>query len=543
MSDVFISYARSNAAEANAAAEALRAAGYSVWLDEDLPAHRPYAREIEAQLKAAKAALVIWSEYAVESEWVLSEANRAREDKKLVQVSVDGVRLPMPFDQIQCADLTGWKGDVAQAGWRKVVDSVAALAVIGAAGAESAPKVPPFPAVRYARSGEFDIAYLISGQGPIDIVIAPGMWSHLEALWPLWAPVVGPLSRRARVIMFDKRGQGMSDRMAGAPTLEERMDDIRAVMDAAGSRRAVLWGLSEGGPMSVLFAATHPDRVLALIVVASFAKLDPEVDTAVGDLLDTLPARWGQGFSKELIFPDAPISREQCAQIERLSSTPANVLRQVELAKAIDVRPALPAIGVPTLVMHRDHDSLIPLARAREVAEHIPGARLVVGPGGSHAGFDGEGVMAAGLAKFLASLAAPEAVDEQLATVLVCDRELENVAGANAERLRGKALATSVGSVAYVFDGPTRAVECAMANRVAAPEVAQGLTLGIVALRAGSVGGPAPEQAAHIAGLAAPGEILLSRTLRDVLAGTRFELERSDQVAGDQPCYRVVTAA
>ena len=155
MSDVFISYARSTVSQANAAAEALRAKGYSVWLDEDLPAHRPYAREIETQLRAAKAALVIWSAEAVESEWVLSEANRAREDRKLVQVNVDGAPLPMPFDQIQCADLSGWKGATDHAGWRKVLVSLAELAgasVAAEMGSPVAGTIPPCPEVRYARS-------------------------------------------------------------------------------------------------------------------------------------------------------------------------------------------------------------------------------------------------------------------------------------------------------------------------------------------------------------------------------------------------------
>jgi len=544
MSDVFISYARSTEAQARKIGDALRALGYGVWRDDELPAHRAYGEVIEERLNAAKAVVVVWSAEAVKSHWVRSEANRAREDSKIVQVNVDGVRLPMPFDQIQCADLAGWNGDSGHAGWRKVVDSVAALA-----GNEAAPdrpaalEIPPCPEVRYARSGEFDIAYLTSGRGPIDIVIAPGLWSHLEALWPLWAPIVTALSAGARVIMFDKRGQGMSDRMAGAPTLEERMDDIRAVMDAAGSRRAVVWGHSDGGPMSVLFTATHPDRVLGLVMVASFAKLDPDGETAVGELLDSLPPRWGRGFSKDLIFPDAPLTREQCAQIERLSSTPGNVLRQVELAKAIDVRAALPAIGVPTLVLHRENDSLIPLARGRELAEHISGARLVVGAGYSHASFDKGGVMAAGLVAFLASLAVPDAVEDQLAAVLVCRGGSEVAARSNAERLRGRVLTALGQSIAYVFDGPTRAVECAMANRAAAPEAAQGLTLGIVALGPDRVDGLAPKQAADVAALADPGEILMTRTLRDVLAGTRFALAEAGQLAGDQPCYRVATDA
>ncbi len=538
MADVFISYARTTAKQAQAAADALKALGYSVWLDDELLAHHAYTHAIEEQLTAAKVALVIWSTEAVKSEWVLSEANRAREDHKLVQLTVDGARLPMPFDQTQCADLTGWAGDASAPGWRKVVGSIAELT-----GAPDAQAMPPCPEVRYARSGEFDIAYMTMGEGPLDIVIAPGMWSHLEAMWPLLGPGMAALSQGARVITFDKRGQGMSDRMVGAPTLEERMDDIRAVMDAAGSERAVLFGTSEGGPMTLLFAASHPDRVLGLVIAASFAKLDPDGESAVGELFDRLPANWGKGFSKDLIFPDAPVSREQCAQIERLSSTPGNVARQVELLKAIDVRAVLPAISMPTLVLHREHDSLIPVARARELAAHIPGARLVIGSGAGHSGFDEEGAMVAALMEFLGSLAEPDAAEEQLATVLICRGGAAATARANAERLRGRAFSMrgGAGETAYVFDGPTRAVECAAANRAAAPEAAQGLTLGIVAVGAGRVAGPAPAQAAEVAALAAPGEILMTRTLRDVLAGTRFALKDSGQTAGDQPCFRVTT--
>jgi pimeloyl-ACP methyl ester carboxylesterase len=543
MADVFISYARSEAEHANAAADALRAAGYSVWLDEDLPAHRPYAREIEAQLKAAKAALVVWSAEAARSEWVLSEANRAREDRKLIQVKVDRAQLPMPFDQIQCADLSGWKGATDHAGWRKVLVSLTELAGASAAAkppSTAAAAIPPCPEVRYARSSDFDIAYMTLGQGPPDIVLAPGLWSHLEADWETEGRGgLLALSEAGRVITFDKRGQGMSDRMTDSPTLEERMDDIRAVMDAAGSERAVLWGASEAGPMVLLFAATYPERVVALVLWGSFARLDAEGETTVGDRLDAIARGWGTGISKDVVFGDLPdevISRAACAHSERMSSTPGNVARQIELVKAIDVRATLPAIRAPTLILHQDADPLIPVARSRELASGIEGSRLVITRGHSHTALDNEGVMEAAIRDFLTSIEEPDDVEEQLATVLVCrGAEVVELAKANAERFRGRALAKPGAGreTVYVFDGPTRAVECALANRAVEPRLAQGVALGIVGFSADRVSGPATGQAAHMADAAAPGQVLMTRALRDVLAGARFRMEP----AGD--LYRV----
>jgi pimeloyl-ACP methyl ester carboxylesterase len=382
--------------------------------------------------------------------------------------------------------------------------------------------------VSYARSGEFDIAYITLGAGPFDIVIAPGMVTHLEAVWEagVGRNELLATSQVARVITFDKRGQGMSDRMVGAPTLEERIDDIRAVMDAAGSRQAVLWGASEGGPMCILFAATYPDRVLALVLAGTFARLDNDEGAKVSERFTAFPAGWGKGVTKDLVFPDFPeLSRATCAHIERLSSTPSNVRRQVELMQAIDVRGVLPAIRVPTLVLHREEDPLVPAVLGRELAAGIPGARLVVAPGCSHAKFDDEGVMLAAVGEFLASLAPPETTDEQLATVLVCPGVATADLTANAERFRGKALKAAGGQTHFVFDGPTRAVECALANRAATPGLAQGLALGIVTLSSQRVAGPAAAQAAATAAAATSGEVLLTRTLHDVLAGARFRLQ------------------
>ena len=543
MSDVFISYARSTAKQASAVAEALRSAGYTVWLDEDLPAHRPYAREIEAQLKAARAALVIWSAEAAQSEWVLSEANRAREERKLVQVSVDRAQLPMPFDQIQCADLSGWKGGAEHAGWRKVLHSLAELLGGSAAAEISAPTagmIPPCPEVRYARSSGFDIAYMTLGQGPLDLVVAPGLWSHLAADWETeWRDGLIGLSAAGRVITFDKRGQGMSDRMTDSPTLEERMDDIRAVMDAAGSERAVLWGGSEAGPMVLIFAATYPERVLGLVLHGSFARLDAEGETTVSDRLDLLARGWGTGISRDVVYADLPddvVSRANCAHSEQMSSTPGNIAKQIELVKAIDVRATLPAIRAPTLILHQREDLVVPVARARELAAGIVGSRLVITPGRSHTALDDAGVMQAAIVEFLTSIGDVDAAEEQLATVLACrGTESVKLAKANAERFRGKALAKAGAAreTLYVFDGPTRAVECALANRAADPHLAQGVALGIVGFSADRVSGPATGQAAATAEAAAAGQVLMTRALRDVLAGARFRMEP----AGD--LYRV----
>ena len=379
------------------------------------------------------------------------------------------------------------------------------------------------------------------GQGPPDIVLAPGLWSHLEADWdtPGGRDGLIALSEAGRVITFDKRGQGMSDRMTDSPTLEERMDDIRAVMDAADSERAVLWGASEAGPMVLIFAATYPERVLGLVLWGSFARLEAEGETTVGDRLDAIARGWGKGISKDVVFSDLPeetISRAACAHSERMSSTPGNVARQIELVKAIDVRATLPAIRVPTLILHQDEDPLVPVARSRELASGITGSRLVITPGHSHTALDKDGVMEAALVEFLTSIEAPDPVEEQLATVLVCrGSDTVTVARANAERFRGRVLAKPgpSGETVYVFDGPTRAVECALANRAVDPRLAQGVALGIVGFSADRVSGPATGLAAHTADAAAPGQVLMTRALHDVLAGARFRMEP----AGD--LYRV----
>jgi len=293
--------------------------------------------------------------------------------------------------------------------------------------------------------------------------------------------------------------------------------------------------------MCLLFAATHPERVLGLILQGSFARLDAEGETTVTERFEVFPSAWGKGLSKDLFFgdiPEAVLSRAACAHVERLSSTPGNVARQLELLKAIDVRAVLPAIRVPTLVLHHEDDPLIPVDRGRELAQGIPGARLVVCPGRSHTQLDEQGVMAAAITEFLARLAERETVDEQLATVLACRGRGFNpqMLRANADRFRGRALAAPDGETVYVFDGPTRAVDCALVNRAEAAELAQGLVLGIVGLGAESVTGSATRQATATAAAAAPGQVLMGRALHDVLAGARFRLEA---VNGRDELYRV----
>ncbi len=257
------------------------------------------------------------------------------------------------------------------------------------------------PETRYARSGELDIAYQVVGEGPFDLVFVPGFISHLDLQWvsPLAHEFFERLASFSRLILFDKRGTGLSDPVAGPAPLEERMDDLRAVMDAAGSERAAIVGVSEGGPLAILFAATYPERVSSLALCGTFAcgNLDPEDNPAGARWLQAMVAarelipEWGTGKMFALLAPSAEgrVASLGLAAFERSAASPRMVKGIYDMVLEIDVRDILPTIGVPTLVVHREHE-FIPVEQARYLASHIPGARLTVLPGADHAPFSGD---------------------------------------------------------------------------------------------------------------------------------------------------------
>ena len=443
------------------------------------------------------------------------------------------------------------------------------------------------PETRYARSADVSIAYQVLGEGPFDLVVVPGTLSHVELAWevPRWAEMNRRLGSLARTIVFDKRGTGMSDRVSPATTLETRMDDIRAVMDAAGSDRAALLGISEGAPISMLFAATYPERVWALVCAGAFANMlwtpetpwnptEAEFDREVVDA----ELRWGDpGSAAEAVRWIAPSLDEPnqaaFAKLFRQSASPGAIAALDRMNKIIDVRPALTSIGAPTLVVNRAEEVEYHREGSRYVAERIPGARHVVLPGADHVLFAGD--MDAYLAEiedFLresweTAAAAPPEPDRVLATVLFTDivdstakavelgdarwRELvsehHRVVRRELGRYRGRELDTAGDGFFASFDGPARGIRCAAAIRDAVQElgldVRAGIHTGECELFDGKVAGIAVVTGARIAALGTAGDVLVSATVRDLVAGSAIGFEdRGDHALKGLPEKRRVYA-
>ena len=285
------------------------------------------------------------------------------------------------------------------------------------------------PEVRYAESGDLSIAYCRFGTGPIDVVVVPGFVTHLDLMWDL--PIAKQFEERGRytrAVMFDKRGTGLSDRSMGLGSVEDRMDDIRAVMDAAGLERAALHGVSEGGPMAIMFAATYPERVSALVLQGTFARILADVDYKglppkfVDGYVESIEARWGTGdvISTFLQSEAGTVDAATLARYERSSCTPRMAAQLMRHNMAIDVREVLPVIDVPTLVLHHTGDPVVPVGRAHHLAEHIPGARMVEMPGDVHFGPE-SAAFSPVVAEFLTGERREVEPDRVLATVLFTD--------------------------------------------------------------------------------------------------------------------------
>lgn len=393
MSDIFISYARSTAKQAQKVAGALRGLGYSVWIDDDLPAHRTFSHVIEEQMTAAKAAVVIWSADAVQSEWVLSEANRAREGRKLVQVTTDNTRLPMPFDTIQCADLSGWTGDLDAPGWRKVTDSVTFLV-----GREAATlKKPDEQEIQFCKAADgVRIAHAKVGKGP-PLLKTANWLNHLEYEWdgPVWGELFRRMSATHTLIRYDERGNGLSDWNAEDLTLEAYVQDMEAVVDAAGLERFPIFAISQGGCVAIEYAARHPERVSRMILLNSFARgwrYSSEAVIANVEAIKVLVAHgWGtespafrQMFTA-LMLPGATSQQwDSFDAMQRATTSPANAARLIESFGRMDVRRRLAAVIAPTLVLHSRDDRFIPASLGQEIAAGIAGARFIGLPSNNH---------------------------------------------------------------------------------------------------------------------------------------------------------------
>lgn len=408
--------------------------------------------------------------------------------------------------------------------------------------------------VRYAKSGGVHIAYRVFGEGPRDIVLIPGTLSHVELLWevPSNEHLLKRLTAFARVIVFDKRGQGLSDRVA-EQTLEERTGDVRAVMDAAGSERATIYGWSQGGPMCLMFAATYPERTSSLVLYGTFASMRAEPWSVsperLDHFLDVLETRWGEGA---LVLTNAPSRRSDqaflqwFARIERAAASPGSVLSMMRSDYEIDVRHLLATIRVPTLVLHRAGDELVPLRAGRYLVEHIPGARYAEIPGTDHLVLDQEtqDVIADQIEEFITGERRRLEPDRVLATVMFTDivgstqraadlgdgrwRELRGSWHAVMRRelaaFRGREVDTAGDGLLATFDGPARAIRCACSvrERVRALglQVRTGLHTGECEIVGGGMVGIAVHIGARIAALAGPDEVLVSSTVKDLVAGS-----------------------
>jgi len=413
------------------------------------------------------------------------------------------------------------------------------------------------PETRYARSGDVSIAYQVFGSGPLDIVVVPGFVSHVELIWevPTAVHMLERLASFGRVILFDKRGSGLSDPVVGAPTLEERMDDVRAVMDAAGSKRAAIFGLSEGAPMSILFAATHPELTSALVLYGGMARSTWAPDYPWATPADALiesseamaPYLYG-GAVVEIIAPslaDDPLARALFARLQRYAASPAMLQQMFAMFLDIDVRAVLPTIDVPTLVLHRRGDRAVNYQASKWMATQIPGAQYVELEGIDHAAYAGDfDALVDEIEEFLTGVRRATEVDRVLATVMFTDivdstkrasamgdrawRALldaqNDVLRRELSRYRGREVKTLGDGMLATFDGPARAIRCARgmtaAVRPLGIEVRVGLHTGEVELVGDDVAGIAVHIAARVGALAGASEVLVSGTVKDLVAGS-----------------------
>ena len=437
--------------------------------------------------------------------------------------------------------------------------------------------------VRFARSGDVDIAYRVVGDSPIDLVYAQGALTHLEAYWelPAFRRYCERLAEFSRLILFDKRGMGMSDRVPGATTLEERMDDVRAVMDAVGSERAAVMGESEGGPLAMLFSAAHPERAAALILQGAEVRERTDDEWPWGENTDeefeaamaTIHERWGKGLGIYLIAPSIEgqaWARAWWGRMQTHAGTPKSAEAFMRMAQDIDVRHVVPSVNVPTLVIHSVGDRVCHVENARFLARTIPDARYVELSGADHVPwFDPEQVLGE-IREFLTGRREARTPNRMLATVLFTDlvgstalaaelgdsrwRDLleQHHASIRRELLRFDGLEVDTAGDGFfaTFDGPARAIRCAQsvidAVRPLGLEVRAGLHTGEVELADGKIAGIAVNIGARVAAEAGAGKVLVSGTVRDLVAGSGLEFDdrgtaRLKGVPGEWRLFAVVS--
>jgi class 3 adenylate cyclase len=416
------------------------------------------------------------------------------------------------------------------------------------------------PRIRYVRTPDgTNIAYTTFGEGPIDLLCIPGFVSHLEVL--LEAPgaddYFGRLASFARVILYDKRGQGLSDRPPDPPTLEQSMEDGRAVLDKLGLERVAVYGISEGGPTAALLAATHPDRVSSLVLYGTWARILDAPDYPAGvpieafeDFMEAALAEWGGPVMMRFWAPGLAGDKEVerwWSKLLRTGTSPAGAEALLRLYTKIDARPVLPTITAPTLVLHRTGDLMVPVDAGRLIAESIPGAKFIELEGDAHLPLDNPAQILDEVEEFLTGQRTVREPDRMLATVMFTDivgstqraaalgdsrwRDLltrhDGLLRRELDRHRGREVKTIGDGFLATFDGPARAIRCACSAadtvRDLGIEIRAGLHTGEVEVIGDDIGGIAVNIGARVGSAAGPGEVLVSRTVTDLVAGSGIE--------------------
>jgi pimeloyl-ACP methyl ester carboxylesterase len=413
------------------------------------------------------------------------------------------------------------------------------------------------PRTRYAKSGDVNIAYQVTGEGTFDLVLVPGWVSHLENAWeePSIARFLHRLVSFCRLILIDRRGTGLSDPVTTLPTLEQRMDDVRAVMDAVGSKKAALFGLSEGGPMCIVFAATYPERTSALVLYGTFARglYDPEYPWGVAPaklerFLERIDREWGTGMTAKIFAPSIAQDEQQVqswGRFERLAVSPGAARALIHITMNTDVRQVLPVVQVPTLVLHKIDDPVIHVGCARYIAERIAGAKYVELPGSDHFPWTGDAnAVLDEVQEFLTGDRHHPEPDRILATVMFTDiagateqavamgdrqwRDLlehhHHLIRSELHRFRGREVETAGDGFLATFDGPARAIESACAIQKAVAKIGLAIRVGLhtgeCEVMDGKISGIAVHIGARVMARARPGEVLVSSTVKDLVAGS-----------------------
>lgn len=418
------------------------------------------------------------------------------------------------------------------------------------------------PETKYATSGDVNIAYQVVGKGSIDLVIVPGWLSNIDAFWdePSFVRFIQRLASFSKVILFDKRGTGLSDRVTDTPTLEERMDDVRAVMDAVGSEQAALLGYSEGGPMCALFSATYPERTLSLIMIGSYARRAIAEDYPWGvekvkfeEFIETIRRDWGGPIGLNDRAPSVANDdrfRRWWARYLRMSASPATAVALTQSNEEIDVRHILPSIRVPTLIIHAKGDRAVKFEQGQHLAEQIPGAKFVSLPTEDHLPFVGcPELISDEVEEFLTGIRTRSDMDRVVCTVMFTDiigstklvsrlgdqrwRDLLEAHHMAVRRelsvFRGREIDTAGDGFYASFDGPARAVHCARAIKDSVRKlglsVRIGLHTGECEVKGEKLSGIAIHYGAKIAAKADADQIVVSQTVKDLVAGSGIKFQ------------------